>query len=98
MNTPPFLMSQVLQVCRDNGSLHTKEQIHEPVFGQHGDLCFSEGFKADTSIATAENHDPQHKPYGILLSMAQRSVTEQPLLFRSATQQRAASSSGYATE
>ena len=40
MNTGPFLMSQLLQACRDNGSLHTQAQINEPTFGKHGDLCF----------------------------------------------------------
>ena len=105
MNTPPFLLSQLLQACRDNGWLHTQQHIHEPVWGKPGDLCFLGGFKADTLTTTAENHDPQHKPYGICWSMAQGSATEQPLSFgpaqtkdESATQHREASSSGYATE
>ena len=65
MNTGPLLMSQSLQVCRDNGSLHTHDHIHEPVVGQHGDLCVGGGCNAYTLAATAENHDPQHKPYVI---------------------------------
>jgi len=75
MNTAPFLLSQLLQVCRDNGSLHTQAHIHEPVLGNHGDLCVLGGFKADSLATTAENHDPQHKPYGICWSMAQGSAT-----------------------
>jgi len=75
MNTAPFLLSQVLQVCRGNGSLHTQAHIHDPVLGNHGDLCVLGGFKADSLATTAENHDPQHKPYGICWSMAQGSAT-----------------------
>ena len=40
MNTSPVSLSHLLQVCRQNGALHTHEHIHEPVFGQHGDICF----------------------------------------------------------
>ena len=90
MNTEPFWMSQLLQACRDNGSLHTQAQINEPTFGKHGDLCFLGGFKGDLLTTTAEHHDPKHKPYGICWSLPQESAT--------ATQQRAASYSGHATE
>jgi len=75
MNTAPFLLSQLLQVCRDNGSLRTKEQIHEPVLGNPGGLCVLGGFKADSLATTAENHDSQHKPYGICWSMAHGAAT-----------------------
>ena len=78
MNTSPASLSHSLQVCRKNGSLHTQEQIHEPVFGQHGDICFLGGFKGDSLTTTAENHDPKHKPYGICWLMVQESATEQP--------------------
>ena len=71
MNTAPFLLSQVLQVCRDNGSLRTKEHIHAPVLGNPGDLCVLGGFKADSLTTTADNHDPKHKPYGICWSITQ---------------------------
>ena len=111
MNTSPVLLSHLLQVCRQNGALHTHEHIHQPVFGQHGDICFLGGFKGNTLTTTAENHDPQHKPYGICWLMVQGSATEQPWQDEarqqersaqtkdgSATQQRAASSSGYATQ
>ena len=70
-----FLLSQVLQACRGNGSLRTKEHIHEPVLGNHGDLCVLGGFKADSLATTAENHDSQHKPYGICWSMAHGAAT-----------------------
>jgi hypothetical protein len=100
MNTKPHSLSQFLQDCRKNGSLHTQARIHEPVFGKHGDVCFLGGLKAESLTTTAENHDPEHKPYGICWLMVQESATEQPAQTKdgSATQQRAASSSGYATE
>ena len=99
MNTGPFLLPQLLS------DLEVLEHIHQAPFSKHGDLCCSGGFKADTLNTSAENHDPMHDPYGICWSMAQVSATEQPLSFssaqtedESATQQRAASSSGCATE
>jgi hypothetical protein len=111
MNTSPVSLSHLLQFCRQNGALHTHEHIHEPVFSEHGDICFLGGFKGNTLTTTAENHDPQHKPYGICWLMVQESATKQPWQDEtrqqerspqtkdgSATQQRAASSSGYATE
>ena len=76
-NTAPYSMSQLLQACRDNGSLRTQAQIHDPVLGNHGDLCVLGGFKADSLTTTAKNHDLQHKPYGICWSMAQWSATPQ---------------------
>ena len=111
MNTSRESLSSLLQACRQNGSLHTQEQIHEPVFGHSGDLCFLGGFEGNTLTTTAENHDPRHKPYGIFWLMVQESATRQPWQDEtrqqersaqtrdgSATQQSAASSSGYATE
>ena len=104
MNIDSFLLSELLQVCRDNGLLHTQEHIHEPSSRKHGDLCLSGGFNADTLTTTAENHDPKHNPYGICWYMAQGPATEQPSSFMSAqtkvepaTQQHTASSSRYAT-
>ena len=105
MNTPPVLLSQLFQVYRNHGVLHTRDQILGRTFCKHGDLCFGGGFNANTLSTTSNNHDPQHDPYGICWSMAQESATEQPLPIKSAqtkdesaTQQRSASSSGYATE
>ena len=111
MNTKPYSLSQILEHCRKNGSLHTQERIHEPVFGEHGDVCFLGGLKAKTLTTTAENHDPKHKAYGICWLMVQESATEQPWQDEtrqqerspqtkdgSTTQERAASSSGYDTE
>jgi hypothetical protein len=95
MNTTPCLMSQLLQECRRKGSLHIKEQIHEPDFPKHGDLCLRGGFQANTLTTTALNHDPQHKPYGICWSTQQRSATEQPSSIRSTTHMSASSSSEY---
>ena len=104
MNTDPPLLSQLLQTCRNNGSLHTQATIHEPEGYLHGDLCFSGGLTADTLTKTADNHDRKHKPYGICWRLPQGPATEQPSPFMSAqtndepaTHQRAASSSGYAT-
>mgnify|MGYP000267367891 CR=1 FL=1 len=71
MNTKPYSLSQILEHCRKNGSLHTQTEIHEPVFGEHGDVCFLGGLKAKPLTTTAEHHDPQHKPYGISLLMVQ---------------------------
>ena len=48
MNTFPFLMSQLLQVCSDNGSLGTEARTHEPQFAKHGDLCVVAGVQAST--------------------------------------------------
>ena len=53
MNTKPHSLSQFLQDCRKNGSLHTQARIHEPVFGKHGDVCFLGGLKAKTLTTTA---------------------------------------------
>jgi len=75
MNTAPFLLSQVLQACRGNGSLRTQAQIHDPVLGNHGDLCVLGGFKADSLTTTAKNHDLQHKPYGICWTMVRQART-----------------------
>ena len=111
MNTSPVSLSHLLQGCRQNGALHTPTHIHQPVFGQHGDICFRGDFPGKTLTTTAQNHDHQHKPYGICWLMAEESATEQTWQAEtrqqerspqtkdgSATQQRAASSSGYATE
>ena len=98
MNTAPFRMSQLLQTCRNNGSLRTEARTHEQNFAKHGDLCVSAGVQARTLTTTAPNHDPQHYPYGICWSMPQRSATEQPSSITPATKQSAAPSSGYATE
>ena len=98
MNTSPFLMSQLLQTCRDNCSLLKQEQIHRRVFAKHGDLCIVAGVQAETLTATARHYDPQHEPYGICWSMPQRSATEQPSSIRQGEEHFAASSSGYATE
>ena len=99
MNTTPRRMSQLLQACRDNGSLCTQARTHEWDFAKHGDLCVVGGVQASTLTTTAPNHDPQHQPYGICWSsMPQRSATEQPSSIRPGKQQSAAPSSGYATE
>ncbi len=82
MNTPPILMSQLLQACQGDGSLRTVARTHETVFAKHGDLCIAGGIQASTLKTTAQNHDPQHDPYGICWSMPQRT----------------AASYGYATE
>ena len=92
-NTSPLLLSLLLQGCRQNGSLHTPTHIHEPLFGEHGDICVRGAFpgtiwSARTLTTTAQNHDRRHKPYGICWLVAEES----------ASQERAASSSGYATE
>ena len=58
--------------------LSTREWLHEPTWPEHGDLCISGGFPAETMTATATNHDRRHKPYGICWSTQQGSATEQP--------------------
>ena len=113
MNTKPFLLSALLQFCRHKGALHTQEQIIEPQFAKHGDVCFLGGFKAASLTTTAENHDPKHIPYGLCWSMVQESATEQLLSLwpaqntgllqrkrwhRRLLQDKSAASSGYATE
>ena len=92
MNTGPYLLSQLLQLQRLNGVLHTQETIMEPLFGKHGDVCFLGGFQAEILTTTAEHYDPQHIPYGICWSNG--SATEQPSSLRTEQQESAASSSG----
>ena len=79
MNTAPHSLSQMLQISRKNGSLHTEELIHQAELSKHGDLALSGGFRADTLATATENHDPKHDPYGVCWSMAQGSATKQPL-------------------
>jgi endonuclease/exonuclease/phosphatase family metal-dependent hydrolase len=74
MNTAPILMSQLLQACRDNRSLHTEARTHETDFAKHGDLCIAGGIQASTLKTTAPNHDPKHDPYGICWSMPKRTA------------------------
>ena len=74
MNTAPIQMSQLLQSCKDNGSLRTEARTHETVFAKHGDLCIAGGIQANTLEPTARNHDPKHDPYGICWSMSQRTA------------------------
>ena len=57
-----------------------------------GDLCVAGGSEADTLTTRAENHDPQHVPYGICWLESAEAKDE------TAIEQRAASSSGCATE
>ena len=89
MNTAPHAWSQLLQIIRNKRQLYTKEQICETVFAQHGDVCVFGGFNACCLNNSADNHDPQHSPYGISWCIAEDDGTEQN---RSSTSQRAASS------
>ena len=111
MNTMPVSLTHLLQDCRNKSVLETQEQIHQPVLGLHGDICFHGGFIAETLSTTAENHDPKHKPYGVRWLMVQEKATEQGFQDetrqqeraaqtkdRRAEQERAAPSSGSATE
>jgi hypothetical protein len=65
MNTGPCVLSGILQSCRESRVLHTQEQVIQPKFGMHGDVCFQGGLYATCLDTTAKNHDPQHVPYGI---------------------------------
>ena len=66
MNTGPHVLSQMLQVLREDGVLQTKEQVVERgLVAKHGDVCFFGGFEAKTLQTIAKNHDAQHIPYGI---------------------------------
>ena len=78
MNTGSFRMSQLLEAHRELTEPSPEPQLHEPTFPLHGDLCISGGFPAETLTATADSHDPQHKPYGICWSTLQGPATEQP--------------------
>ena len=74
MNTTPILMSQLIQTCVDNGSLHTYTGVRAYVRNgaKDGDLCITGGIlTANTLSTTAGNHDPTHDPYGICWSMPQ---------------------------
>ena len=48
MNTGSFRMSQLLQDHRELLAPRTEQQLHQPTFLQHGDLCISGGFPAET--------------------------------------------------
>ena len=65
MNTGPCMLSGILQSCRKKRVLHTKEQVIQPTFGKHGDVCFQGGLNATYLDTTAKNHDTRHVPYGI---------------------------------
>ena len=106
MNTGPFALSGILEKCRKIHVLHTEVQVIEPTFGKHGDVAFLGGFAATCLTTSANNHDPQHIPYGICWVTPQlcdaMSSTEQELppwparsraKAKSATPHRAASSS-----
>ena len=78
MNTCRDKIAELLQACRQNGSLHILTQTHDRTRGKHGDLCIVGGRQATTLMTTAENHNPQHDPYGIYWSIPVRPATEQP--------------------
>ena len=78
MNYGPHALSQSLQLLRDKGKLHTREQICAPAFARYGDVCVAAGFNAVTLDITAENHDPQHKPYGISWCSGNKNVESAP--------------------
>ena len=79
MNMSSHLLSQMLQVLRQDGVLQTIELVMEPTMPKHGDVCFLGGFVAQNLETTAKNHDPQHVPYGIqwISSLASGYATEQ---------------------
>ena len=72
MNTTPLRMSQLLQTCRDDGTLRTQARTHQRDSAKHGDLCIVGGIQARILETTAENHDKQHDPYGICWSSMPR--------------------------
>jgi hypothetical protein len=48
-----------------------------PLGGKHGDMCVVGGFTTTTVKGRAENHDPQHIPYGIVWRKQLQHATEQ---------------------
>ena len=82
MNTGSHDMSKLLQGCRNDGFLHTQEQIHERTIPKHGDLCIAAGIETTTLPMTVPHYDPQHQPYGVCWS-----ATAQPLSSGYATEQ-----------
>ena len=89
MNTDAYLFSTLLQTCRENGSLRTETQVHERTPAKHGDLRVVAGIQATTLMTTAQNHDPDHDPYGVCWHMSQSTSSS----VRPATKQCAATSS-----
>ena len=65
MNTAPHSLSQMLQMLRQQGVLHTTAHVMAGTMPKHGDVCFVGGLLAQSLETTSKNHDPQHDPYGI---------------------------------
>ena len=65
MNTAPHSLSQMLQRLRQQGVLQTQAHVMEGTMPKHGDVCFVGGIVPQNLETRANNHDPQHDPYGI---------------------------------
>ena len=65
MNTAPHSLSQMLQRLRQQGVLQTQAHVMEGTMPTHGDVCFVGSIVTQNVNTTANNHDPQHDPYGI---------------------------------
>ena len=65
MNTAPHSLSQMLQMLRQQGVLHTTAHVMAGTMPKHGDVCFVGSLLAQNLETTGKNHDPQHDPYGI---------------------------------
>ena len=67
INTTESVLSTLLMNLTKQKVLTTTHKADRPVFGHHGDLCIGFGLDARPIDARAQNHDPQHEQYGIVL-------------------------------
>jgi hypothetical protein len=79
-NTSELTLALILNNLRKEGNLTVSFEVMRPTWGQHGGICIVGGCnKHNTKTATgkAENHDPQHIPYGIWWCSQSQHATEQ---------------------
>merc|ERR1712073_199051 len=77
MNTAKVSLGQILNKLRGHGILNTNVEVMVPLDGKHGDICVVGGLTTTMVQETADNHDPQHVPYGIAGRKQPRHATEQ---------------------
>ncbi|MCH2143482.1 MAG: hypothetical protein MK077_10870, partial [Phycisphaerales bacterium] len=66
MNTRKRDLALLLEKLRLQNILKGEVDVMAPLNGKHGDLCVVGGFTTTMVQESADNHDPQHVPYGIV--------------------------------
>ena len=67
-NTSELTLGRILNELKQDGKLRVNFEVMRPTWGKPGDMCIvGDCNEHNTKIATgtAQNHDPQHDPYGI---------------------------------